>query len=108
MSRNPWLKLAAVSFAGIMISFVILWGASQFTGSLNNNNNQSYMNQYGMQNSMNYNGNGMSMQGNVNMQGNMNTQSSSSSGMGMMMEDDKNMMGNMNSSQGSMGMGMGM
>jgi hypothetical protein len=95
MTKNPWLKLAAVSFAGIIISFVILWSASQFLGYTNT---QGYSYQYGVQNSMNFNNN-------MSMQSNMNSQSSSSSGMGMM--DDK-MQGNMNSSQSSMMMDMGM
>jgi len=87
MSRNPWLKLTALSFAGIIISFVLLWGINQFS-SLNSNQGNIYQN--GIQTSMNIGSNGMNMQGNMSMHGNI------SSGMGMM--------GNMNNSQTNMGM----
>lgn len=108
MTKNPWLKLAAVSFAGIITSYALLWGVNQFSGYTN----QSSMNQYGMQNTMNSYDYGMNMQGNVNIQGNMN----SGTGMGMMdnmmgMMDNMmgmNMQGNMNNGQSSMGMDMDM
>jgi hypothetical protein len=87
---NPWLKLVAVSLAGIIISFVILWGINQFSGYSNN--------MYSM-NTYNY---GMNMQGNVSMQGNMNIQNSSSGSMGMMDNNMMNMQGSSNSNNGGM------
>ena len=106
MRTNPWLKLAAVSFAGIVLSYAVLWGTTQLTSYSNNN-----MYSMSYNNGMNMQGN-VSMQGNMNMQSNMNTQSSSNSSMGMMDDDmnmmDDDMMGNMNSSQSSMMMDMGM
>lgn len=32
MAQNPWIKLAIVSVAGIVISLGILWGINQFNG----------------------------------------------------------------------------
>lgn len=106
MNNNPWLKLAAVSFAGIIISFVILLGIQQFSnyqyysntamnGSYNNTSTMNSM----MQSNMN---SGTSMQSNMNtsmnsnssssMNMNSSSSSSSSSGMGMM-DDMMSMMG---------------
>ena len=57
MMTNSWFKLAAVSLAGIVLSFILLWGIQQF-------------NQYQYYNNMNnIQMNGTNMQG-----GNMNTQ----------------------------------
>ena len=71
MFNNAWFKLAVVSLTGIVISFVVLWGINQFTGTTNssmNMGNGGQMNgmQMGQQDSMS----GMNMQG--SMQG-MNT-----------------------------------
>lgn len=100
MTRNPWLKLAAVSFAGIIISFALLWGVNQFAGYSNQNN----LNRFGYQNIMNSSAYGMNMQGSMNIQGNMMQgnmmQGNTNSGMGMDMMDK--MMGM------DMNMGMGM
>ncbi len=85
MSKNPWLKLSAVSFAGIILSFGLLWGIDQFSGS--DSNQGIYQN--GMKVSMNTSSNSTYLQGNMSMQSN-------SSGMGMM--------DNMNNNQNSMGM----
>ena len=74
MLNNSWIKLAAVSLAGIVVSFVILWGINQF----NTTNGAGNMNMgYGYQNRQHYgmNGNnamnGMNMQGQGSMNGNM-------------------------------------
>jgi hypothetical protein len=90
MKKNPWLKLSAVSFAGIIISYALLWGVNQFSAFTD----QSNVNQYGMQTTMYSYDNGMNMQGNVSMQGNMMQ--------GNMMQ------GNMNSGMMDKGMGMDM
>ena len=66
MFNNAWFKLAVVSLTGIVISFVVLWGINQFTGTTNssmNMGNGGQMNgmQMGQQDSMS----GMNMQGNM-------------------------------------------
>lgn len=104
MSKNPWLKLSAVSFGGIIISFGLLWGINQFSGS----NSSQGIYQNGMQVSMNAASNGMNMQGNMSLQGNMNMQGNSGMQGNMGMQDNMSsgmgMMDNMNNSQNSMGM----
>lgn len=104
MSKNPWLKLSAVSFAGIIISFGLLWGINQFSGS--NSNQGIYQNR--MQVSMNAGSNGMNMQGNMNMQGSSGMQGNTGMQGNMGMQGDMNsgmgMMDNTNNSQNSMGM----
>lgn len=101
LMNNPWIKLATVSFAGLLISFALLWGIQQF-------NSYQYYNGYAQ---YGYDNNGMmntGMTGNVNASAGMNMQNGTisagmnasgnmNSGMGM------GMSGNMNS-----GMGMGM
>jgi hypothetical protein len=64
MKNNVWLKLAAVSLSGIILSFVLLWGVNQFS---------AYNAGYGYNN--------MYIQGNSN--GYMNT----NKGMSSMMDD---------------------
>ncbi len=106
MMRGPWVKLAIVSMAGIVLSFVILMGIGSFGyngmnmgyGSNYNNMNMYGMPMNGMYMPNNMNGN-MNMYGNMNIQGGMNMQG----GMGRMS-------GMMNGMMGGMGMkgGMGM
>lgn len=90
MRTNAWFKLASVSLAGIVLSFILLWGIQQF------NQSQLFYNVNTQTNGMNmqYNGGmgsmaGMNMGGNINMQGNMNMQG------GMMMDNMKGMQGGM-------------
>lgn len=111
MAKNPWFKLAAVSLAGIVISFAVLWGIQQFSSYryYNGYQAQGYMNtQNGYYNGYyNANGNGMNMQdgmgSGMNVQGGMKMQSNMNGGMNM--QAGMNMQGNMNSSSRS-GMGM--
>jgi hypothetical protein len=86
MFNNSWLKLAAVSLAGIVVSFGILWGINSFSNTNMNNMNMGT----GYQNTQTYGAteNGYNMQGSMNMQGNMNGNMQS----GGMMDD---MMGGM-------------
>lgn len=83
MFNNPWIKLATVSLAGIVISFGILWGINQFNGINSNssmnmgNNNQMSGMQMGQQGSMS----GMNTQNGINVRekvnaGGMNVQES--------------------------------
>jgi hypothetical protein len=100
MNNNPWIKLAAVSFAGILISFAVLWGVQQFSNYQYYNHNNMNSNTM-MNGGYNWNGMGGSYNGSYNMNG-MN-QNNMSSGM--------NMQGNMGSGmnmQGNMGSGMNM
>lgn len=105
MANNAWLKLAAVTLAGIIIIFAVLWGFGQFQryNSYGNMNMGYGYQMNGMQmpqNSMMGNGYGMNMQGSMNMPGMTgNMQGGMQNGMGMM-----------NGMQGGMGMmgGMGM
>ncbi len=93
MKNNGWFKLAAFSFAGILISAVILG----FTSNSNPNNmNMQGMNNVNMQGvsntSMQNGSNGMNMQGNVNMVGRVNAQGN------MNMNGMSNTQGSMNMS----------
>lgn len=97
MLNNTWFKLATVSLVGIVIIFVVLWGANAiFRTNSYDQMNMGYgyqMNgmQMGSQNGMNMQG-GMRMNGNVNMGG-------------MNMQGGMNVQGGMNGNmQGGMGM----
>ncbi|MDO9535231.1 MAG: hypothetical protein Q7J85_07865 [Bacillota bacterium] len=59
MAQNPWVKLAVLSFAGIVLSFGILWGINQYNGYNGINANYRYnMNMQGMPQGQNWtNGN---------------------------------------------------
>jgi hypothetical protein len=119
MRNNPWFKLAGVSLAGMVISFVILWGIQQvnqykyYNGYNTNgtmqmngysNGNMSNMNQtqmnnmqmQGMQQGQNSMNNGMGMQGNMNSQGSMsNMQGNTNMQSGSSMQGSSNMQGGM-------------
>lgn len=110
MLNNTWFKLAVVSLMGIVISFVVLWGISQFGRyPVTNNGNSGY--QYNWQYDQNMSGMNGNTQGNMGM-GNMNMNGSMQGNMGM---GSMNMNGNMQGNMGGMGMmddmdmsGMGM
>jgi hypothetical protein len=108
MITNSWFKLATVALAGLVLSFILLWGIQQFNqykyyngyGSTGTIQMNGYGNMQMNQNQMNsiMNQNGMNMQGSMNIQGNMKMQGSSNmqSGMGMdMMNKGMNMMDDM-------------
>lgn len=89
---NSWIKLAAVSLSGIVISFGVLWGIQQVNGT-SYNNGYNTQQQYQNGSSMNAQGS-MNMQGGSSMssQGSTNMQQGASMGMDQMsmpMMDDK-------------------
>lgn len=90
MKMNSWFKLAAVSLAGMVISFIVLWGYQQYIQTqYYNNMNGMQMNGYGtMQGNSGYMPN-MNMQGGWNMQGNSGNMPN------MNMQGGWNMQGNM-------------
>lgn len=89
MRLNSWFKLAAVSLAGMIVSFLILWGLQQY------NQYQYYNNMNGMQMNgySNMQGNSGYMPG-VNMQGGWNMQGNSGYMPGVNMQGGWNMQGN--------------
>lgn len=59
MKSNPWLKLAILSLAGLVLSSSLLWGINNF--NTYNSYSSTNMNGYNMP------AYGMSMQGGINM-----------------------------------------
>lgn len=105
MNANPWTKLAVVSFTGIIISFLILWGIGQYSNyQFYNANAQNYSQMYGMNGSTGY---GYSYNMQNNMSNGMNMQNGMGMGNGMNMQDNmNNSMGMGNSSGMSSNSGM--
>jgi len=114
MLNNAWFKLATVSLAGIVISFVVLWGIGQFS-TYPEANNANYGYQYELNNGMNVPGMNGNMQGTMNMSGNMQggmNMNGNVPGMNMNgnlqggMNMNGNMQGGMNMNGNMQGMGM--
>jgi len=98
MLNNTWFKLATVSLAGIVISFVILWGIGQFSTYPTSNDANGYGYQYEQNNGMNMPGANGNMQGGMNMNGNMQGGAMNGymqQGMGMDKMQDMGMMNGM-------------
>ena len=91
--NNAWIKLALVSLVAIVLIFAVLWGANSVFG---------YHNYGNMNMGYGYQMNGMSVQGQMNMQGNMSGSMNGGMQGGMGMMNGMGMMGG--NMQGGMGM----